>query len=325
MGTAMGMVMDTVRMIMATTINQQPSRRMAKWPHIAMPKLPSPPCQGGVGGVVPSLPKGCLGGLRGFVAVAAFAVAFSLAEMSMAMEPVINEWCPVMRDEKADPEIVVVYKGRTIAFCCDICVSKFLGNPQKYVVRLPPLPGASVSPPQGGHAAGAQDIDETKGNGGTTPPSPPWQGGVEQEAREPLLGRLHPVLVHFPLAGMPLALLGFAVWMVTGNGAFGRADVPPLIVATLASIAAVITGRIAHETMRFSATLEQIAERHEFFSITVMVLAICLSLVRIWRWNRLEGWWRWLYGGGLAVTSAFLAFTGYLGGSLVFGTNHLRW
>lgn len=221
----------------------------------------------------------------------------------------LNEWCPVMTEEEADPAITTVHRGQTIAFCCDTCLKKFLANPAKYEGRLPQF----ATPP----ASTASGPGESMGHDHAADP-------VGDE-REPLLGRLHPMIVHFPLAGAPLALLGFMVWVVTGREAFARADVPPLFVATIAAIAAVVTGNIAHDATRFSESLHLIVERHQFVSTTVMVIAICLSIFRLWRWNRLTGGWRWTYGCGLLIACGLLGFTGYLGGSLVFGPEHLAW
>lgn len=145
------------------------------------------------------------------------------------------------------------------------------------------------------------------------------------DEREPLLGRLHPIIIHFPIAGMPIAMLGFLVWVRSGREAFARSDAIPLFVATLASIAAVVTGNTAHDSMQFSESLHVIVERHQFVSTTVMVVAICLSIIRLWRWNGLTGKWRWVYGGGLAIVCMLLGYTGFLGGSLVFGPDHLAW
>ncbi len=215
---------------------------------------------------------------------------------SSAAQPAINEFCPVMTLEKADPKFTTIYQGKTVTFCCDRCQSKFLANPEKYIDELPQFADSSSSTSAGEGDAGV-----------------PWWG------------RVHPVIVHFPLAAMPLALLGFLAWALSGREAYAKADVVPLLVATLAAVAAVITGNIAHDAMRFSENLHPIVERHQFVSTTVMILALCLSAVRIWRWNRLRGTWRLLYGLGLLVTCALLALTGYFGGSLVFGPDHLNW
>ena len=41
--------------------------------------------------------------------------------------------CPVT-DEPADPEISTEYKGKTVYFCCEDCVEKFLSDPESYTV-----------------------------------------------------------------------------------------------------------------------------------------------------------------------------------------------
>ena len=110
----------------------------------------------------------------------------------------------------------------------------------------------------------------------------------------------------------------------SSRDSFAKADAPPLLVAALASIAAVITGNIAHDAMSFGPSMHDIVERHQLVSTAVMILTLLLTALRLWRWNRLDGRWRWIYGGGLCLATALLMFTGYLGGSLVFGPDHLK-
>ncbi|MFQ5806326.1 MAG: DUF2231 domain-containing protein [Phycisphaerae bacterium] len=267
-----------------------------------------------------------------FAVVAACSLAAPLPATALAQEsatpPALNKWCPVLPDEEADPTITTVYQGRTIAFCCDRCLGKFKADPQRYISRLPSLDEDEREP-----------ASDEIGRAGTERREPD-QLEHEQEAREtggrqpmpaeepqdvPLLGRLHPFIVHFPVAGIPLALLGYLLWLFSGKQVFAAADLPPLLIATLTAVAAVITGNIAHDHMRFSGSLHEIVERHELAGTTIMILALCLSAFRLWRWNRLTGGWRWLYGGALLVASGIIAITGYLGGSLVFGPDHFSW
>ncbi len=257
-----------------------------------------------------------LGFLLGAIAVAAIPAG--------ASQPVINEWCPVMTEEKADPGITTEYKGKTIAFCCDRCLAKFQVDPEKYVGRLPQFADSQPEEVSGAHEHSSSEEhahDSSGEDAGTEASTGPRQHAHE---REPWLGRLHPVIVHFPLAGIPLAFLGFLAWVVTGREAFAKADVLPLVVASLAAIAAVITGNIAHDALLFSDELHRIVEQHQFVATSVMVLAVGLSVIRLWRWNRLVGPWRWVYGVGLLVGCVLLSITGFLGGSLVFGPDHLR-
>ncbi len=251
------------------------------------------------------------------------AVAWFGPQPVAASDPELNEWCPVMTEERAHPEITTEYQGKRVAFCCPKCLAKFTSNPEKYLPLLPQFGGRH---PMEASAAVDQGAPEGPGHGDESAPAAEVATTASREdgaERVPFLGRVHPVLVHFPLAGMPLALLGLAVWMRTGQTAFAKADVVPLVVATLASIAAVITGNIAHDHMQFSGARGEIVERHEVLSTTVMVLCICLTVLRTWRWNRLADRWRWVYAAGLCLACALLVATGYLGGSLVFGPDHL--
>ena len=229
----------------------------------------------------------------------------------------INKMCPVMTDEEVDPEMTITFRGKTVGFCCDICIEKFKANPDKYLPRLPQFASASASDADGSPNAASDPEAAEHSHDGSIEPA--------VDDRPPWWGRVHPVLVHFPLAGMPLALLGFLAWIRRGSESFAKADVAPLLAATVASILAVNSGNTLEDSLRFSASMQEIVHDHEWYSERIMVLAIALSLLRIWRWNRMTGKWRWVYGGGLLLACGMLAYTGFLGGSLVFGPDHLKW
>ncbi len=227
----------------------------------------------------------------------------------------INNYCPVMTEEEVDPQVTTVYRGKTIAFCCDRCLEKFEANPQRYVAQLPQFASTLAAEPT--------DDSGTEHDGEAHDHGPATQATTE--GPKPWLGRVRPVLVHFPLAGIPLAFLGFLAWAILRREAFSKADIPPLLVGTAAAVLAVITGNIAHDSMQFSESMHEIVERHEWVSERIMVLALALSALRIWRWNRMSGKWCCLYGIGLLTATVMLGITGYLGGSLVFGPDHLAW
>lgn len=246
-----------------------------------------------------------------------FATAIVALAPRSAQAQEINKMCPVMTEEEVDPAMTITFRGKTVGFCCDTCMAKFKANPDKYLPRLPqfasaPDSGAAGSP----DAASNPEAAEHAHDGNIEPAS---------DDRPPWWGRLHPVLVHFPLAGMPLALLGFLAWVCRGRESFAKADVAPLLAATVAAILAVNSGKTLEAATRFSASMQDIVQDHEWYSERIMVLAIALSVLRIWRWNRMTGWWRWVYGGGLLLACGLLAYTGFLGGSLVFGPDHLKW
>jgi YHS domain-containing protein len=53
-----------------------------------------------------------------------------------ATQPV-NKFCPIEPDNEVDPKIkTVVYKGKTIGFCCADCINAFNKSPDKYAEKL---------------------------------------------------------------------------------------------------------------------------------------------------------------------------------------------
>lgn len=60
-----------------------------------------------------------------------------------------NEMCPVMPENKVDPEVFVEYEGKRVYLCCAKCKKKFLEAPELYLVNLPrfakPKPGNAAT------------------------------------------------------------------------------------------------------------------------------------------------------------------------------------
>ncbi len=280
-----------------------------------------------VGNTVSSWRRGSL--MFALASACMLSLAAPLSAQEAGSQPGLNKFCPVMPEEEADPQIITVYEGRTIAFCCDNCLAKFKANPERYLDRLPSWVARAAQPPEE-HVPAIQPADAHEHGHGAEEiaPNADGAGGHEHEAdggRPPLLARVHPVLVHFPVAGIPLAVLGLLIYLISGKAVFAAADVPPLLLAALASIGAVITGNLAHDTLRFSSSLHEYVQWHQYAGATVMILVLALVVLRIWRWNRLTGCWLWLYGCGLLLAAILVGLTGYLGGSLVFGPDHLAW
>lgn len=49
----------------------------------------------------------------------------------------INKFCAVEQDNPIDPAVKTVeYKGKTIGFCCEMCIPKFETEPDKYMKTI---------------------------------------------------------------------------------------------------------------------------------------------------------------------------------------------
>ena len=102
---------------------------------------------------------------RRFSLAFATGMVLTLGSAALAASPrtAVNEWCPVMTDEKIDPAITVDYRGEVIGFCCDTCVKKFRANPAKYESRIKKLAAvaSAMDGAERGHATRARILMET--------------------------------------------------------------------------------------------------------------------------------------------------------------------
>jgi uncharacterized membrane protein len=125
------------------------------------------------------------------------------------------------------------------------------------------------------------------------------------KTKPPLIGRLHPLVVHFPLACLLLAVLAEALVVIRGER-WRPVTAFLVLVGTAGAIAAVITGsQLAQE--------ETLAiERHELLGWITTVGAVTSSgLLLLAK--------RWPLRLALVVTALLAGITGHLGGALVYG------
>ena len=59
------------------------------------------------------------------------------APTTQASDKPINKFCPIQGEgHDIDPEVTVVYNGKTIGFCCSDCIAEFQKDPEKYMKNL---------------------------------------------------------------------------------------------------------------------------------------------------------------------------------------------
>jgi uncharacterized membrane protein len=134
-----------------------------------------------------------------------------------------------------------------------------------------------------------------------------------------LIGRLHPVVVHFPIACLLLAVLSEMLVMLRSPLAAPRYQLPDfrpttallILIGTLGAIAAVVSGT-------FLAQEETPAiERHQLLGWITLVGALgCSGLLVLQRRLPLRVL--------LVITAVLVGVTGHLGGELVYGAGWFR-
>jgi uncharacterized membrane protein len=178
-------------------------------------------------------------------------------------------------------------------------------------VEAPAGPGETAVPPA---AAGASRDDH--------------MAGMMQEMEEDRsamtpgemlldwLGRLHPVIVHFPIAFLPAAL--FTAIVGRRRPAFA-APVQFLVVAggIVAPIAAILGWLNA-----IGAEPDPLLTAHRWLGTVIGIAALPLA---IWAWRRPAQVRSIGMIVVLSITSAAIVVQGWFGGALVHGMDHMNW
>ena len=220
----------------------------------------------------------------------------------------INARCPVMTDEDALPEHTLEWQGHTIGFCCNKCPRKFLDHPERYLANLPEL--AALAPQQGTPGA----------------PAPASAGAsAEREAEAAgLLGRVHPLLVHFPIALLLAGALAEILGAMRGrSGSSPTARFCVGLGALGAAFAAFTGWQRAEDFKALPGTADNV-DLHRWFAVGTTGLALLLALIGLWSRERKDGVrapglgvFRW----GLLLAAALVAVTAHFGGTLVYGAD----
>ncbi|RJO74291.1 MAG: DUF2231 domain-containing protein [Myxococcales bacterium] len=137
-----------------------------------------------------------------------------------------------------------------------------------------------------------------------------------------LLGRLHPPIVHFPVAWLLLlALIDAATFLfarpwTTGGYYLG-------FLALLSFIPAAVTGFLRYNALGLAGDAHELAETHRNIVLTAFALLLVAVILRARKKNRLDGAARWVYLALVFAATLAVSLGGHLGGKLVFGAEFL--
>jgi uncharacterized membrane protein len=127
------------------------------------------------------------------------------------------------------------------------------------------------------------------------------------------LHELHPILVHFPLALLPTALVFDAIGHATNTQALvstGRSLMPA---AAVSAIAAGTAGLMAQEAVHVPRNAHDLLVTHRNLNAALIALTTTLALVRL---KQRHPSLSYLFAGFAAV--AGMSYTAYLGGKMVY-------
>lgn len=127
------------------------------------------------------------------------------------------------------------------------------------------------------------------------------------------LQEMHPALVHFPIALLPLAVGADAVGSLTDNWSAMSFGQKAICVAAAGAVASAVTGLIAGEEVNVEGSSQDMLMTHRNLNFIATVAVIGMA---IWRIKHRKPSAAYLGVGAAGV--GVLAYTAYLGGKLVY-------
>jgi len=127
------------------------------------------------------------------------------------------------------------------------------------------------------------------------------------------LQQMHPALVHFPVALLPLAVGADLLGCMTGNNSLLSFGQKAIGVAAAGAVASAVTGLIAGEEVNVKGASQDMLMTHRNLNFVATVVASCMA---VWRAQHRRP--NALYLGAGAAGIGVVTYTAYLGGKLVY-------
>jgi YHS domain-containing protein/uncharacterized membrane protein len=216
----------------------------------------------------------------------------------------VQVMCPVMTDEKIDPDISLEYEGQTVYFCCQKCRIRFGYSPKRYtsaIILTTAKPAEQIS-----HGSGSDHASS--------------QVGVLNK-----LGRFHPIAIHFPIAllicaalARCLMLLGCATWA----GPVVRFCV---LIGGVSAVVAATLGWFNAGWPDGGESLGDVLFSHRWLGVGTATLSVILIALIEMEARKPTQPLSNLTTLALFIVAGLVGATGHFGGILVFGPDYLPW
>jgi uncharacterized membrane protein len=127
------------------------------------------------------------------------------------------------------------------------------------------------------------------------------------------LQQMHPALVHFPIALLPMAVAADLLGHFTGSRSLHSFGQKSIVLAAAGAAAAVVSGLIAGEEVNVEGDARDMLMTHRNLNVVATIVASCMAVVRSRRQTPGA-----VYLGVGVAGAGLVGYTAYLGGKLVY-------
>lgn len=263
------------------------------------------------------------------------------SSLGLASAELVNKMCPVTPEEPAESWYTTEYQGQTIGFCCKKCIRQFNADPEAYLANLnmqEASHGETEVMASDGHTQ--EDVHDSGHNHGESVQLEDVAPHADQVAVEHnhatdhgsvkenestqwwvLIGNFHVLVVHLPIALLPLAGLLEAISLFLKSEKWRFAARFNYVSGASMSIMAAALGWIAANQSSYKGELAEILTWHRWLGVSVAsiaaigLLALLLAQLKIPRLLN-------VYRSIAFILIILVPITAHLGGTLIYGKNY---
>lgn len=130
--------------------------------------------------------------------------------------------------------------------------------------------------------------------------------------------KLHPAIVHLPVALLSIAALFAVISLFRKKDFFKEAAFWNLLLGVIGAIAAVLTGLVEEQDLVHNEAIHQVLLKHKFNGFAILIL---FQVLLTWFWVRKNKFGRkeyifWIFF--MVLGTAMITYQGFLGGKMVF-------
>lgn len=218
-----------------------------------------------------------------------------------------NGFCPVLPDERVDPDIYVEHQGKKIYMCCQRCAKKFTAAPQMYLGSLQTIR--------------LQTTPEVASLVVTT--SRPEVIFIRTFVQ--WLGNVHFLVLHFPIALLFVAGISEMMFIWKKNSLFRSFTHYAVLLGAAGAVLTAVLGWMLAYGQLWGADEASRLEWHRWLGTITAVLACVVYYIGGGVRAKLSGKRELAFRLVLLTVFVLVGVASHLGGQLVHGADFLSW